>query len=85
MALIKRIYLRRFRSYPLEKVELGNPVYIVGQNGASRVLPPSQATRDTMRKHLMGAAFNYADEFKKLDLKAVSRSGCGDCLRCLNI
>ncbi len=36
MALIKRIYLRRFRSYPLEKVELGNPVYVVGQNGAGK-------------------------------------------------
>lgn len=36
MALIRRISLRRFRSFPLEKVDLGNPVYIVGQNGAGK-------------------------------------------------
>ncbi len=36
MAIIRRIFLRRFRSFPAEKVELDNPVYIVGQNGAGK-------------------------------------------------
>lgn len=36
MAIIKRVCLRRFRSFPYEKIEIENPTFIVGQNGAGK-------------------------------------------------